>query len=500
MSPFQDARNGVLTYSKIRAYLQENPKLFEVQNPETGHTLLATAVVAGFPEEVRLLLDAGAPVDGVSSQDETPLLLANWKTKVERSLIVQHLLKQSPMVDATCDKAENKTALMFAIENRDLDSIDMLRRANASLSVKNDEGFTAKETADRVKNENPAVYRAVNQTERSGSEKLASMVISVMLFTVTWLNETFDGVMQMVSGLNPPVEPNYETGILGSDASNATDLTKEEFVKKVDTFVRDCGPLERFFKGKETYIQDIALKATELSNDQSTDLGSKDLLPKTVKVSLHKQVIYCDDSSSMHRENRWVYQKDLVLRIAKISTRILPEREGVALRFINQVIDDSSNLSLEQITKIMSETSWMPNGDTPIGTNLRSQILEPLVYAKLREGTFDRPLLISIMTDGMPSKEEPSELAEAIIECGKELQAAQFPRESVKFMIGQVGTAKGATNFLATLRDNPAIAPVAYITSERLDDRFASLRENERGLDRWLIDTLFAPFNDAVTS
>lgn len=211
MSPFQDARNGVLTYSKIRAYLQENPKLFEVQNPETGHTLLATAVVAGFPEEVQLLLDAGAPVDGVSSQDETPLLLANWKTKVERSLIVQHLLKQSPMVDATCDKAENKTALMFAIENRDLDSIDMLRRANASLSVKNDEGFTAKEMADRVRNENPAVYRAVNQTEKSGSEKLASMVISVMLFTVTWLNETFDGVMQMVSGLNPPVEPNYET-------------------------------------------------------------------------------------------------------------------------------------------------------------------------------------------------------------------------------------------------------------------------------------------------
>lgn len=85
-------------------------------------------------------------------------------------------------------------------------------------------------------------------------------------------------------------------GILGSDASNATNLTKEEFVKKVDTFVRDCGPLERFFKGKETYIQDIALKLTELSNDQSTDLGSKDLLPKTVKVSLHKQVIYCGKS------------------------------------------------------------------------------------------------------------------------------------------------------------------------------------------------------------
>lgn len=255
--------------------------------------------------------------------------------------------------------------------------------------------------------------------------------------------------------------------------------TNAKFVENVDKIVKDS-PLERFFKDKRNYIQDLARKATELEKDSTTSLGCKDVLPKTINVSLHQQVIYCDDSSSMKRDRRWVAQEELVKRIAKITTRILPEGEGVALRFINKTVDESPNLTLEDIGNIFYRTSWDPNGDTPIGTFLRSKILQPLVYSTLGQESLKRPLLISVITDGMPSKENKTEFVDAIVECGRKLQAAGYPRESVKFMVGQIGTAQAATKFLDGIRTNTDIAKVVYVTSDQLDVKFADLHENEK--------------------
>jgi hypothetical protein len=139
---------------------------------------------------------------------------------------------------------------------------------------------------------------------------------------------------------------------------------------------------------------------------------------------------FIDDSSSMRRDGRWDSQKKLIERITKISTRILPDGEGVALRFINREMDNTSNLTLEGIMKIMDPMPWAPGGNTEIGTYLKSRILEPEVYSKIQAKTFERPLLISIMTDGMPEPEKYSTLADNILECGKKLQEAGFPRES----------------------------------------------------------------------
>jgi hypothetical protein len=58
-----------------------------------------------------------------------------------------------------------------------------------------------------------------------------------------------------------------------------------------------------------------------------------------------------------------------------------------------------------------------------------SKILELLVYIKL-PNELKRPLLISIITDGMPDLEPKGTLVEAIAECGDKLEAAGLPRES----------------------------------------------------------------------
>lgn len=133
----------------------------------------------------------------------------------------------------------------------------------------------------------------------------------------------------------------------------------------------------------------------------------------------------------MKRHDRWENQKRLVERLTKLTTRVLPAGEGVALRFINRDLDEAdSKLTAENVRQVLGPMTWQPGGDTPIGTNLRSKILKPLVYDKIADKTFSRPLLVIAITDGMPEPESKSALAEAILECGQKLKEAQYPETS----------------------------------------------------------------------
>ena len=72
--------------------------------------------------------------------------------------------------------------------------------------------------------------------------------------------------------------------------------SKAQFVENVKQYVQDNPVLERFFKDKPDYIKEMAQKIVDLENDPNSTLGSKDLLPKTIKVSMHQQVLYCGQS------------------------------------------------------------------------------------------------------------------------------------------------------------------------------------------------------------
>jgi hypothetical protein len=146
-----------------------------------------------------------------------------------------------------------------------------------------------------------------------------------------------------------------------------------------------------------------------------------------------------DDSGSMTNrigkaEERWKNQKDLALRIARDTTLILPDNEGVAFHFINKITNDSPSLNLKDIERVLDSVS--PTGDTAIGTTLRERILKPLVYDPLEAGTLRRPLLVSILTDGAPygeakrpGQEDEDVLASVIVECGDQLAKKGKPRD-----------------------------------------------------------------------
>jgi hypothetical protein len=133
----------------------------------------------------------------------------------------------------------------------------------------------------------------------------------------------------------------------------------------------------------------------------------------------------------MEEENRWLKQTELAKRIADIATLTVPGtkgKKGVHFRFINKVTPNANFLDSNGVQSLL--TSTKPNGATPIGTQLKEKILNPLVYSVLDAGKqLERPYLIMIITDGCPSVEPNDALRNSILECGKRLKAAAYRRD-----------------------------------------------------------------------
>ncbi|KAL8366648.1 hypothetical protein RB595_010488 [Gaeumannomyces hyphopodioides] len=644
MSIFEQARRGELLGGGVRRLSLTS---LNSQDPKTGLTLLATAVLSGVPAEVEQLLERGAMANKRCRNNETPLLLATWQATVERPLMVQALLPylDKESLNHTCSAAWGNTPIMWAVEKADADSVRLLAKAGAKIKIRNEDGETAEGIALRL-GKRYLINCLRPDEEQTLFSRLATGVAYFGRHVVSWVDKKFSGFMGKVfkfkgekhnsveakmkemraslakptasnpakpaagnptagnpakpttsnptkptarnpakptaddptklttgdptagnpakptadnlakpTASNPekPTADNPATPTAGDpaepttnnpakpttsnstkptaddpakptagnpagptaddptkptasdptadDPAEPTEPTADEFVQQVDDYVKSTPTLSTFFKDDKRFMQNMAAKLVDLAKDTTTDLACPQVLPMTIEVTMHQQVIYCDDSSSMTNrkgtaEKRWENQKELALRIAKIGTLILPDDQGVALRFINQrTADESANLDLEALGRGFESIS--PRGDTPIGTTLRERILEPLVLQPLAEGRFKRPLLVSILTDGGPSREDPGKLASVILECGNELVKKGYPMDCVKFLVGQIGSSKEAVDFLDTLRGNSDIDKVTYVFAGRFDDKFKSFRD-QRALDRWLVTTLYQPLANAA--
>lgn len=91
----------------------------------------------------------------------------------------------------------------------------------------------------------------------------------------------------------------------------------------------------------------------------------------------------------------------MVSRVATITTLLDPD--GIKLRFINLKGDGNFNdiQTTAQVGKIFKDEYFGFNGShSRIGTQMRTKILEPLVFAKIEKKSLTRPLLITTITDG----------------------------------------------------------------------------------------------------
>lgn len=202
MGIHEDSQQGTLSKDALTRYLRDDPDILNKQD-RTGRAPLAIAAVAGFADEVEQLLNKGARVDALSRNGETALLLVTRpRISRNRPRIVQLLLDRMPArsVDATTAADGNNTPLMFAVLNEDVNSIDLLVKAGASLTATNDDGKTAKDIAATKK----AVALALDPEKKDEAlTKLTDVVGSFLLYIVSFVNVVSDGIAQRSFGLNP---------------------------------------------------------------------------------------------------------------------------------------------------------------------------------------------------------------------------------------------------------------------------------------------------------
>lgn len=210
-------------------------------------------------------------------------------------------------------------------------------------------------------------------------------------------------------------------------------------------------------------------------------------ITQLARLSMYQPILYCDDSASMNGGS-WSLQRNLVDRIAKVVTQAVPDDYRVWLRFINSP-QSGDNLSPAEVLRLYDSVS--PTNGTPLGITLRERILVPLVYNVLPSRAnrrLERPLLICVITDGVPT--DDSAFEEAIVECRRFLEQAGSRPTQVRFCVNQVGNCHEARGFLDRLRGNQAIQDVVHCTAGILDSRFDELKDNAKNLNTWLLNTL----------
>lgn len=191
-----------------------------------------------------------------------------------------------------------------------------------------------------------------------------------------------------------------------------------------NNYIRDAD-LNQFYPADDPFLRQLAEKASVRIGDPAVTLNTSQDAVDLTKLALYNNVILCglssafpspssplctrllltrtpppalDDSGSMNRNGRIPALKALLARVSKITTEL--DTDGIDIRFLNFTNDAGFN-NLRTTADIQNAVAQVAfRGDTRIGTTLRKKILEPLVYAKIRTKSLQRPVLVTIITDG----------------------------------------------------------------------------------------------------
>ena len=132
-----------------------------------------------------------------------------------------------------------------------------------------------------------------------------------------------------------------------------------------------------------------------------------------------------DDSGSMKEENRMASQASIVAFMSELMLMFAPTDKGVHLRFINKTGPGMDNIRGDALK---NQLSFTPAGSTKIGNGLKDKVLNPFVYSIVDgKKTFERPVLVLTITDGIPSEEPEDTFANMMTACSQKVKAASYP-------------------------------------------------------------------------
>ncbi|KAL4979111.1 hypothetical protein BDW66DRAFT_128630 [Aspergillus desertorum] len=183
-----------------------------------------------------------------------------------------------------------------------------------------------------------------------------------------------------------------------------------------------------------------------------------------IKLSLYDIVLYVDDSGSIEFEEKGVRKEQLKQILGIVATVASTfDEDGISLRFMNNDFMQNNIRSAQDVEQIISNIRF--SGMTPLGSALRSKVLDPMIVGPARAGRLQKPVLVITITDGQPAGEPLDSVAQGIRYAVEEVSRTPFGRGAVAFQFSQVGNDTKARDFLGSLDNDPSIGGLIDCTS-----------------------------------
>ena len=501
---WDDARKNTLQKpGRIDRYLNDDRDCINKVGGQESLTPLAGACYYGHLEVVTLLLKKGARPNVLCPHSRTALFYTITQAPRNQLAIVQALLAAS---DGAADPNEiyseddNSNALTLAIEeSQDKDIVKALIDAGAKPTPENKKQAKAKKMQGSLFAWNAVVDLAVSAVSLIINYTDGGVVNAIIKGVLTKMYKITSAQNNLVAAVRPNL---YDClrGAYNMFKDIPEPKSPQDFKKNIDNFVKSAS-LDRFFTKKPDFLQKLAENASALRDNPDTDLGNQDNIKRLTNLSLYQLVIYCDDSMSMSLDSdgrltsnpansRYNSLRQLVSRITRVATSLLPADAMVKVRFINNTFQE--DLTAADVDSLMQRVSL--SRGTPLGASLVKKILQPLVYDRISNPSyeFEQPLLVCTITDGIPNSGDIS-IKQVVTDCRKALIDKKYDPTSVMFCISQIGTDSQTKAFLDDVRDEAEIKDVVYCTTDQLDVKFKELKDNERELEVWLLEMLTKP-------
>jgi hypothetical protein len=163
--------------------------------------------------------------------------------------------------------------------------------------------------------------------------------------------------------------------------------------------------------------------------------------------------------------------KDLKLILSRVAyAAALFDRDGIQVRFMNNPIEGNNIRTEQQVEELVARVAF--KGLTPMGTELKKKVLDPLVVGPARAGQLKKPVLVITITDGQPAGEDQNTVFESIKYASNELARMRNPASgsnygagAVSYQFAQVGNDLKAREFLGKLDSNPEVGHLVDSTS-----------------------------------
>lgn len=214
-----------------------------------------------------------------------------------------------------------------------------------------------------------------------------------------------------------------------------------------------------------------------------------------VKLSLYDIILFCDDSGSMAFEENGERIDDLRLIMQRVSyASALFDQDGIEVRFFNSNMEGNNIQSDSQVGQLMGQCKF--RGLTPLGTAMKSKVIDPLVLRPASHGRLAKPALILTVTDGHPAGENSNTIFKVVSQTKHHLSRTPYGAGAIAFQFAQVGSDLKARDFLAKLDTDREIGRMIDCTSTYEVEQDEMARKGvELSPSVWIVKLMLGPID-----